>query len=36
MGNGAIWLVPPLDTVIVFLARDQSLFRNRLSELRIN
>ena len=36
MGNGAIWQVLPLDTVIVFLALDQSLSLNRLSELRIN
>ena len=36
MGNGAIWLVLPLDIGIVFLVRDQSLFRNHLSELRIN
>ena len=36
MGNGGIWLVLPLDTVIVFLVRDQSLSRNRHSELRIN
>ena len=36
MGNGGIWPVLPLDTVIVFLAQDQSLSRNRHSELRIN
>ena len=36
MGNGAIWPVLRLDTVIVFLVRDQSLSRNRLSELRIS
>ena len=36
MGNGAIWPVLPLDTVTVFLALDQSLSRNCLSELRIN
>ena len=36
MGNGAIWPVLPLDIGIVFLVRDQSLFRNHLSELRIN
>jgi len=36
MGNGATWPVLPLDTVIVFLALDQSLSRNRFLELRIN
>jgi hypothetical protein len=30
MGNGAIWPVLPLDTVIVFLALGQSSSRNRL------
>jgi hypothetical protein len=30
MGNGAIWPVLPLDTVIVLWALDQSLSRNRL------
>ena len=35
-GKWGIWPVLPLDTVIVFLVPDQSLSRNRHSELRTN